>query len=464
MIRRSWILIASILAAQFVCIVACLLWYAGWQDAAWGTLVNDHRAARNRAIAEYVANQFATRLGPTAPETASTQALRLRQLIAMAPMSDDWRVSVIDLEGKLIADQRLTDTEPSTRVRAGHWLVSWNGQTGPLVRFAAAASTDAVSGQIASGDGTQLIAAKRVDRTPYTVVVQGDPEPGDPQVVALIAPLRRTGLAIAVVLVLLSGLVTGRIVRRYESKLSVMNRELEQKVFKRTSALVQTRDAVVFGLARLAESRDRETGEHISRLQGLSTALARELSKTHPEIDESWIERLRFASALHDIGKVGIPDAVLLKPGPLTADERRVMQDHSQIGAECLAAIGERLGANDFLAMARDIALCHHEWWDGSGYPKGLRGAEIPLAARIVAVADVYDAASSTRVYKSAQSHERVHALIVDHSGRQFDPQVVTAYLSIANEFRQLTSLGPRRNSRFLRRASWRLPVLSGAN
>ena len=143
-------------------------------------------------------------------------------------------------------------------------------------------------------------------------------------------------------------------------------------------------------------------------------------------------------AALHDIGKVGIEDAILLKPGKLTADERRRMQEHTTIGERCLAEIERRLGACNFLQMARDIVLCHQERWDGSGYPNGLMKTRIPLAARIVAIADVYDALASRRVYKPALPHEECVAIIRAEAGKQFDPEMVETFLKVEKTFREI--------------------------
>ncbi|MBU0638501.1 MAG: HD domain-containing protein [Planctomycetes bacterium] len=253
---------------------------------------------------------------------------------------------------------------------------------------------------------------------------------------AIVVPVRRVGLVTGFALVLLTGVVTRRVINRYENRVARLNEELEEKVRRRSAELLQTRDAVIFGLAKLADSRDQDTGEHLDRIQQLTCLLAEQLRGTHPEIDRAWIERLRLATPLHDIGKVGIPDSILLKPGPLTPAERRTMQRHAEIGAECLAAIGGRLGPNDFLAMARDIAQAHNERYDGAGYPRGLRGNAIPLAARIVALADVYDAATNKRVYKAPQSHAAVRGMILASRGKHFDPTIVDAFLAVEHCFK----------------------------
>ena len=198
---------------------------------------------------------------------------------------------------------------------------------------------------------------------------------------------------------------------------------------------------MIFGLAKLSDSRDSDTGSHLERIAQFSSLLAAELRK-RPEfcdrITPGFVQLIGISSALHDIGKVGVEDAILRKPGSLTSDERQRMQLHTQIGDECLREIERRLGSTNFLQMAREIVSAHHERWDGQGYPLGLAGEQIPLSARIVALADVYDALRSKRVYKEALPHEECACLIAEAAGTQFDPRIVNAFLQIHERFRQL--------------------------
>jgi putative two-component system response regulator len=205
--------------------------------------------------------------------------------------------------------------------------------------------------------------------------------------------------------------------------------------------LIRTRDAVIFGLAKLADSRDPETGDHLERISVYSTLLAsvlRNNPKYAQEITPSFVRLIGISSALHDIGKVGVEDRILLKPGPLTDEERARIQEHAAIGGECLREIEQRLGSTNFLQMAREIAFAHHERWDGGGYPHGLKGEGIPLSARIVAIADVYDALSSRRVYKGPRKHEECVEIIGKGAGTQFDPEMVQVWLTIAEKFREI--------------------------
>jgi putative two-component system response regulator len=204
---------------------------------------------------------------------------------------------------------------------------------------------------------------------------------------------------------------------------------------------LETRDVTIFALARLAESRDPETGSHLERVRVYCRILAEYLAnqpKYAPEIDAEYIRLLYATSPLHDIGKVGIPDSVLLKPGLLTTQEYDVMKSHAQLGAETLnAALGQFPQAR-FLRMARDIAMTHHERYDGTGYPHGLRGTQIPLCGRIVALADVYDALTTKRVYKAAYPHEVARSIILEGTGKHFDPDVIEAFLQCEDEFQKV--------------------------
>ncbi len=195
--------------------------------------------------------------------------------------------------------------------------------------------------------------------------------------------------------------------------------------------LVATRDVTVFALAKLAESRDPETGEHLERMRAYSQILAEHLAETGPyteQIDDEFLKNLYRSSPLHDIGKVGIPDAVLLKPGSLSDEEFAIMKRHTTIGAEALESTAQHASSGGFLAMGVEIARYHHERWNGAGYPTGLAGLDIPLAARIVALADVYDALTSVRVYKSAFDPLVARSMIEQEEAKHFDPAVIEAF------------------------------------
>ncbi|MBK9135759.1 MAG: response regulator [Betaproteobacteria bacterium] len=220
--------------------------------------------------------------------------------------------------------------------------------------------------------------------------------------------------------------------RRARRMLREENRQLAHEVVEHMTEVALARRVGFRALAHLAELRDPETGNHILRTQAYVRELALELkrgSRHAAALDDHMLELLSESAPLHDIGKVGIPDHILLKPGPLTNEEMKVMRTHTTLGARAIAAAQEDIGHPvEFLTVAHQVALSHHERWDGSGYPHGLAGEQIPLAARIMSVADVFDALSSPRVYKRALGEDEAYRIIVAGAGTQFDPEIVEAF------------------------------------
>jgi putative two-component system response regulator len=200
----------------------------------------------------------------------------------------------------------------------------------------------------------------------------------------------------------------------------------------------QSRDIAIFAISKLAESRDQETGGHLDRIRHYSRLLAETLYRIEnppAEIDHLFIDNIFLTSPLHDIGKIGMPDYILMKPGRLDDQEFSLMKKHTVIGYNALNEAAKRDVNADYLQMSAAIALSHHEKFDGSGYPQGLKGDEIPLCARIVALADVYDALVSKRVYKEALSHDIARSIILQEAGSHFDPLVVQAFLLSEEKF-----------------------------
>jgi PAS domain S-box-containing protein len=209
-------------------------------------------------------------------------------------------------------------------------------------------------------------------------------------------------------------------------------KRLEVELLESSRKLQHARAATILGLAKLAEYRDEGTGTHLERIREYARLLAEEMAKIpryHGQIDQGYIEDIYQSAILHDIGKVGIPDAVLLKPGELTDEEFEIIKCHTNFGGDAITAIQSQIEGRSFLNIGREIAYNHHEKWDGSGYPRGLRGSDIPLAARIVAVADVYDALTTKRFYKEAFSHAKAMQIISSLGGTHFDPEVVDAFM-----------------------------------
>lgn len=220
------------------------------------------------------------------------------------------------------------------------------------------------------------------------------------------------------------------------------NEYLEAEITKRTQEISAIQYVTIFALTSLAETRDSDTGNHISRTQHYVKVLAKKL-QTHPHfspyLSDTMIETLFKSAPLHDIGKVGIPDSILLKPAKLTPEEFEIMKSHTTLGKKAIEHAEEQLGMSvAFLDVAKEIAYSHHEKWDGSGYPLGLKGNEIPICGRLMAVADVYDALIAKRVYKERFSHEKAVEIILEGRGKHFDPDVVDAFEALKETFHEI--------------------------
>ena len=227
-------------------------------------------------------------------------------------------------------------------------------------------------------------------------------------------------------------------------KLRMVADDIKKAVERKAQELTEVQSVMIESLAALAEYRDTDTRGHIRRTQNYVNALAQELRKLpkYAEIlREEEINLIYLSVPLHDIGKVGVRDEILLKPGKLTEEEFEVMKQHTVIGYNTIMSAERKLNNNAFLRYAADVAYTHQEKWDGSGYPRGLSGEGIPLIGRIMAVADVYDALVSKRVYKDAMDHESARNIILEGSGKHFDPEIVKAFQTVEDTFRNIETL-----------------------
>ena len=220
------------------------------------------------------------------------------------------------------------------------------------------------------------------------------------------------------------------------------NEYLDSEVQRRGRELAAIQDVTILAMASLAETRDNDTGNHIRRTQHYLRLLANRL-RNHPRfqrsLDERTIDMLFKSAPLHDIGKVGIPDRILLKPGRFEPHEFEIMKTHCKLGRDAIQHAEDQLGVEvEFLRYAKEIAYFHQEKWDGSGYPEGIAGDLIPVSARLMAIADVYDALISRRVYKEGMPHEKAVAIIAEGRGTHFDPDMVDAFLALAENFREV--------------------------
>jgi putative two-component system response regulator len=231
--------------------------------------------------------------------------------------------------------------------------------------------------------------------------------------------------------------------KRVRDYLKDQNEFLENEVQQRTREVVAVQEVTILAMASLAETRDNDTGNHIRRTQFYIRALAEKL-RNHERFhhllnDDKTIDLLFKSAPLHDIGKVGIPDAILLKPGRFTPEEFEIMKSHTTLGRDAILAAEQRLGLElPFLAYAKEIAYTHQEKWDGTGYPEGLSGDDIPISGRLMAVADVYDALICRRIYKEGMPHEKAIGIILESKGSHFDPDIVDAFMEIAENFKEI--------------------------
>jgi Response regulator containing a CheY-like receiver domain and an HD-GYP domain len=228
-----------------------------------------------------------------------------------------------------------------------------------------------------------------------------------------------------------------------QKQLEDHNAVLEERVKSQVKQITAAQLSTIFAMCKLAESRDFDTGEHLERVARFSVALGEKLLE-NPNPDEvapnaEFIENIRIAAPLHDIGKVAISDLILQKPGKLTTEEFDVMKTHTTVGYDLLADVNNLHPGNNFIKMGMSVALSHHECWDGAGYPNGISGYDIPLSARIMSIADVYDALSHQRCYKPAMSHEESIKIIAEGAGKNFDPYLVELFLDMEDQLISIT-------------------------
>lgn len=347
---------------------------------------------------------------------------------------------VLNEDGYIIAhpDYRSTPSIGNITMADHPFLRTSDGEERALFQVEAA---QPVAGTMTFfGDGVHYVSTQQLNDVGYRLMVH-QPVGGLTAARSLVTGgLLVTSLIIGILVVVPTGFLSWLGIQRHHRALRTWNHQLEDEVEKRVEQFGKSRDALVLGLAKLADFRDNETGQHLERICQYSTLLAEELASTgkHPAIDAAWINRLRMAASMHDIGKVGVPDQVLLKPGRLSDDEYNVIKQHPTMGADTLMAIRSQFDDDPLIDMSVEVTLSHHERWDGGGYPFGLKGDAIPLSARIVSVADVYDALTVARVYKPAMPHEQAAAIIEEGRGTQFDPDVVDAFLIIQEQFRTI--------------------------
>lgn len=445
-IKQRRLLVLLLIASQLGCMGFGVVWASQWLHRTFETFIYRNVAAQGRALAYELSHRVAEE-SITNIEPGTNGWDKLQALCEETPVPHDGAIVVMRRDtGALTCHSQLKNDPGLLGTFPGRFALVDGDKVAPVI--------DAVN-QARNSDELITTGRLEIDGELYqcsflslpklnsVLAIQQSEASIDASASELVQPLFQVGLVMTIAVVGLTALLTVVVVNRFESTLTTLNTSLAAEVNERTQSLVRTRNAVVFGLAKLSESKDKDTTGHLERIRSYVTFLASQMAKNNPEINHHYVANLAVASALHDIGKVGVPDSVLLKLGRLNPSERRAMQMHAELGGECLAAIQRQLGDDDFLQLGQQVALAHHEQWDGSGYPRGLQGKEIPLAARIVALADVYDALTSHRPYRPALSHAEAREWIVSHYGTQFDPEVVEAFVAREADFARLSTTVP---------------------
>ena len=407
MIKKRWLLVVLISSVQLALLLIGVMYGCAWLQDSLKQIVQRQASAANRHLLED-ADARLSQLGLETDKLASSPAVR--QMFE----------SEFNLEESVVA-------------------LYENGQLVVSNDLNLPAELDSIQAGGAELESRYWLSKKSLDDR-FTLVAGQEQASYLGSIWKLTSILRNVGFGLTLLVGLVSTSLMVSVLQRYDHSLNKDREQLQAVLDEHSLSLMRTKNAIIFGLAKIAESRDTDTGEHLDRIGKYVTLLADRLRKVYKDIDDVFIADLALASSLHDIGKVGIPDSILLKPGRLTSDERFVMEQHTVIGGECLEAIEKQLGEDSFLEMARNIAYAHHERWDGKGYPYRLTNENIPLPARITSVADVYDALTTKRPYKKAMSHEESREIIVSGRGTQFDPAVVDAFLAAEEDFQAVAA------------------------
>lgn len=441
-ITKKSLLVELLSGVQVVCLTIAMLLSAFWIRSKVHTIVREQMMAENQLIATQMA-KLIDRTPIRSVDFGSEGWERLQTLIEDVKLPNEGYMCVADAtDGKLICHPKIR-THPELRdTNVGQNKVKFGDKFSTVRDTALDSSPGAarsITGVAGGGNASEVVSIASLPDVHSILLVHQSEKGFRKAVNALLMPIGGIGLVVGLGLILVTKKTSVGILNRYENRIAAINEGLEETVAARTRALTKTRDAVIFGLAKLSESRDNDTGEHLERIRTYVTILAQQLSQTTGKVDRDLMEHIGLASSLHDIGKVGVPDQILLKPGRLSVEERRIIEVHPRVGQHCLEALETQLGEDNFLSLATEICAYHHEKWDGSGYPNGLAGNDIPLSARIVALADVYDALRSRRPYKDPLSHAAARKIILEGRGTHFDPDVVDAFLLAESAFEEFS-------------------------
>jgi len=433
-------LIEILASVQIIGLAIALVCASSWIKSKIGSIVRQQIISDNTLIAEQLGNVI--RLTQSARVEYGTEAWnQLQLLVERIELPNQGFVCIADRSsGQLLCHPDLRDKPALRKSFVGRHSIDIDGTSLTIldaIRSVETKREKPITGLLGSGTALEIVSVADLGALEAILMVHQNEAASHKAVARFLTPMGFIGLVVGMALIVFTTKTTVAVLKRYENELATLNRNLETLVQVRTRSLMKTRDSVIFGLAKLSESRDTDTGEHLDRIRYYSTQLAKSYEQLGHAISPELIDQIGLASSLHDIGKVGVPDRVLLKPGKLDSGERLVIETHTLVGERCLEAIEGHLGQDGFLSLAKEICAYHHEKWDGSGYPYGLKGEQIPISARIVAVADVYDALRSRRPYKEPMTHEAAFDIILEGAGKHFDPSVVAALIKLSFDFEE---------------------------
>ena len=439
--KPGWLVVILISSVQLVALLLAAMCLFSWFLNKTDETVGRENCNENQLIARQIAN-FINNEGIRDIRQQGEDLSKLERILGQFEIPNMGFSGVINARSGDTICQSSTDLDLTDFHFENANLNPLNNNTNNSVQLLDSISnkveTRHANGRMHIGDNEYFVSAKYLPQLNAILLIGQQRDHSMSAMSKIIADTQQMAFTATLLVGLFCTCLIISYINRTTREIKLVSQGLEKKVSEREKELVTTQNAVIFGLAKLAESRDNDTGEHLDRIRTYVTILATDLVSRVPEVDEEYVHNLALASSLHDIGKVGIPDSILLKPGRLTKSEREVMELHAAIGGKCLEAIQSRLGNNVFMKTAKQVAYYHHERWDGKGYPYGLSEEEIPLAARIVAVADVYDALTSKRPYKEPMTHFESKSIILSGSGSQFDPQIVEIFLRHEEEFQSI--------------------------
>ena len=441
-ITKKSLLIELLSAVQVICLTVALVGGSFWVRASVGRIVREQIMHDNLLIAEQM-SKLIRQSDIGSVEFGSEGWSELQSLIEEVNLPNDGYMCVANgRDGKLICHPKIRSHPELRESDVCSSVIRIDKTTKTIRENLLHTGTDLTrpfTGEVGKGNATEVVSVATLPGLESILLVHQSERGFRKAVNMLLLPIGGIALLIGFTLILVTKKASVGVLNCYENRIAQINEGLEKTVEDRTRALTKTRDAVILGLAKLSEYRDNDTGEHLDRISTYVTILAKHVSDAVP-VDDRLLRDIGLASSLHDIGKVGVPDNVLLKPGRLDPEERKAIEVHPRVGEECLRAIETKLGEDNFLSLATEICAYHHEKWDGTGYPYRMSGDEIPLSARIVALADVYDALRSRRPYKEPMSHTEARSVILDGKGSHFDPDVVNAFLAAESEFEEFSN------------------------